>query len=623
LTRSDAPPAGQDRGFRAYALGLGAASLFVVGQHLLGDRELVVRQGLPILVFSLLIGFAWYFSFAIFPRAHLSISLDMAYMMTAVCVLPRPLPMAVAVLGSIIGVSLRSRDPDARIRPVIPVLCLNMGGMVLVALTGQLLSIRMGPLWRFDLLTWGTVASILALFVTYNLTNLLVMSVAVALKGDPLLPYLWRFLRYMPTLEIFTPPMCLGLALLYAAAGVWGFTPLAATILVGSGLLKKLHRARSELSQTNEQLRDRSRELRALHTIGNQITASLDPHVVFSQISTNLQRILDAPYLILALKHRWPNEHYEEFISRHGVVQPPPERPLGEGFTHWMVETRRPLILADLETDRNSLPCAPVILDRSVRSILAAPLIVTHGAIGALCVESPRPGAYSLDHLSVLTTIAQQAAIAIENARNFQLATVDQLTQLYLRDFFMRKVKEEKARARRYGSTFAVLMLDLDSFKELNDQLGHVAGDRFLQKVGEAIRESMREPDVPCRFGGEEFCVLLPEADAEGAHAIAERIRTRVAGIEVTAGERSMSTTVSIGVSCYPEDHADSIEGLIDNADRALYAAKKSGRNRTILARAILAATGGGGPGAAPGGRRREEGEAVNVAGKTAPAGRS
>jgi diguanylate cyclase (GGDEF)-like protein len=585
MAQSDALPDRQDRRFRTYAIGLGAISLLVVGVQLVRAHELVARESLPILIFSLLIGFAWFFSFSIFPRAHLSISLDMAYMMTALCVLPRPLPLAVAVLGSIIGMFLRSRDSEARVRPIIPVFCLNMGGLVLTVLAGQLLSLYLAPQWQFGVLRWGTIVAIVALFVTYNLTNLIVMSVAVVLKGDPLLPYLWRYLRYMPSLEIFTIPLCLGLSLLYASAGVWGFTPLAATILVASGLLKKLHRARSDLSQTNEQLQDRSRELRTLYTIGNEITSSLDPEVVFSQISINVQRILDAPYLILALKHSWPNEGYTEFLSRDGVVQPPPERPLGEGFTSWMVETRRPLLLADLQTDRDSLPCAPVILDRSVRSILAAPLIVTDGAIGVLCVESSRPRAYTLDQLSVLTTIAQQAAIAIENARNFQMATVDQLTHLYLRDFFFRKVKEEQARARRYGSTFAVLMLDLDSFKALNDQLGHVAGDRYLQKVGEVIRASMRAPDVPCRFGGEEFCVLLPEADAEGAQAIAERIRTRVAQLEVKAGDHPMSATVSIGIACYPADYPDSMRGLIDCADRAMYAAKKAGRNRTVLAR--------------------------------------
>ena len=587
MTRSTGKLDRHERLFRTYAYTLGLVSLVIVGIQLTLARELVRAEIIPVLVFSMLIGFAWYFSFSIFPRAHLSISLDMGYMMTAVCILERPLPLAVAFVGSIIGASLRTRDVHARARPFVPVLCLNTGGMVIIALVGQWLSIRMQPYWRFDVLTWGTVASIGALFLVYNLTNLVTMAAGILFKGEPLLPVLWHYCRYMPSLEIFTIPMCLGLALLYAAAGVWGFTPLAATILVASALLNKLHRARSDLSETNEQLQDRSRELRTLYTIGNEISSSLDPRVVFSQISINVQRILDAPFLILSLKHRWPNQRYEEYVTRHGVVQPRSERPLGEGFTNWMVETRRPLLLGDLQADRESLPCAPVIIDDSVHSILAAPLIVTHGAIGILCVESPRPDAYKIDQLSILTTIAQQAAIAIENARNFQLATVDQLTQLYLRDFYFRKIGEEQARARRYGSTFAVLMLDLDGFKQLNDRMGHVAGDRYLVKVGDVIRDTMREPDIPCRYGGDEFCVLLPEADEDGAHSIAERIRKCISDLEVRIGNKVLHGTISIGIACYPADYPGSIQGLIERADKALYAAKKEGRNRTVLAKRL------------------------------------
>src|SRR6266704_424149 len=107
------------------------------------------------------------------------------------------------------------------------------------------------------------------------------------------------------------------------------------------------------------------------------------------------------------------------------------------------------------------------------------------------------------------------------------MATVDQLTRLYLRDFFFRKLSEEQARARRYGSTFTILMLDLDSFKEINDRMGHLAGDRYLQKVGEMIRETMRAADIPCRYGGEEFCVLLPETALDGVYTLAERIAPR------------------------------------------------------------------------------------------------
>ncbi|HEU4402260.1 MAG TPA: sensor domain-containing diguanylate cyclase, partial [Candidatus Polarisedimenticolia bacterium] len=438
--------------------------------------------------------------------------------------------------------------------------------------------------WQFKVLTWWTVLSILALFGAYNMTNLVVMGIAVKLRGEALLPPLLQYLRFIPSLEVFTIPLCLGLALLYAGSGIWGFVPLAATILLASGLLKKLNRARTELSDAIEQLQNRSRELRILNTIGQEITKSLDPEKVFKQVSSHVRRILDAPFLFLSLYHRAPHETYIEYVARDGEVQPRPERHLGQGFTSWMLDEPRTLVVGDIGLDRESLPCTPVILDSSVRSILASPLTVNKETIGVLCVESPRPVAYGVDQASVFTTIAQQAAVAIENARNFQMATVDQLTQLYLRDFFFRKLSEEQVRARRYGSTFAVLMLDLDSFKEINDRMGHLAGDRFLQRVGEVIKETMRAADVPCRYGGEEFCVLLPETDLEGATTIAERIRARVSRLEVRVTDGIIHTTISAGIACYPADYPGSVKGLLEKADQALYAAKQAGRDRVLTA---------------------------------------
>jgi diguanylate cyclase (GGDEF)-like protein len=573
-----------ERRFRAYAYSLGLGSAALVAWSLYQAQDLVRQEMAAVLIFATFIGFAWYFSFSIFPRASLSISLDMAYLMTALCVLPRPLPLAVAFGGAALGCHLRARDSRQKQNPFLQVLGLNVGGVVMTALVGQWLSIEMAPHWQFRVLTWWTVLSIAALFVCYNLVNVAVMGTAVLLRGEPFLPYLLRYLRFIPTLEVFTIPLCLGLVLLYAGSGIWGFVPLATTILLASGLLKKLNQARTELSEANEQLHSRSRELRILNTIGREISTSLDPEIVFGRVSAHVQRILDAPFLFLSMYHRGPQESYIEYVARDGVVQPRPERDLGQGFTSWMVEARRPLMVGDLYVDRDSIACAPVILDPSVRAILAAPLIFNGEAIGVLCVESPKSDAYTLDQLSVFTTIAQQASVAIENARNFQLATVDQLTRLYLRDFFFRKLSEEQVRARRYGSTFAVLMLDLDSFKEINDRMGHLAGDRFLQRVGEVIRETMRAADVPCRYGGEEFCVLLPETDVEGSRTIAERIRTRVSRMEVKMGEGVMHTTISVGIASYPSDYPGSVQGLLEKADQALYTAKQSGRNRVVLA---------------------------------------
>jgi len=127
-------------------------------------------------------------------------------------------------------------------------------------------------------------------------------------------------------------------------------------------------------------------------------------------------------------------------------------------------------------------------------------------------------------------------------------------------------------------------MLDLDWFKEINDRLGHMTGDRFLQRVGDVIRDSMRAADIPCRWGGEEFCVLLPETDRDGARSIADRIRARVGEMVMHVGKDAVRTTLSVGISCYPDDTPGTLQTLLERADRALYAAKQAGRNRVLMA---------------------------------------
>jgi diguanylate cyclase (GGDEF)-like protein len=112
--------------------------------------------------------------------------------------------------------------------------------------------------------------------------------------------------------------------------------------------------------------------------------------------------------------------------------------------------------------------------------------------------------------------------------------------------------------------------------------MGHLAGDRYLQKVGEVIRETMRAADIPCRYGGEEFCILLPETDLDGATRIAERIRTRISKLEVRVGDNLLKATISVGIAAYPADYPGTIQGFLEKADQALYLAKQTGRDRVI-----------------------------------------
>ena len=160
------------------------------------------------------------------------------------------------------------------------------------------------------------------------------------------------------------------------------------------------------------------------------------------------------------------------------------------------------------------------------------------------------------------------------------LSIHDALTGLYNRREFQRRLKQELDRSRRYRRSFALLMLDVDHFKAVNDAYGHLTGDQVLRAVSALLTKEVRPEDVAVRYGGEEFVVLLPETPHDGALVVAERIRNTLAASPITAVEgRQVTVTASIGVVSFPEQ-GDTQDTLIAAVDRALYAAKQAGRNR-------------------------------------------
>ena len=168
-----------------------------------------------------------------------------------------------------------------------------------------------------------------------------------------------------------------------------------------------------------------------------------------------------------------------------------------------------------------------------------------------------------------------------------EISARDSLTGLYNRWFVMEKIESEMNRALRHGAPMSVLMLDLDNFKTVNDSFGHSVGDEVLKSVGQVLRESCRVYDVPGRYGGEEFCIVLPETLLGNTKNVAERIRSRLAQTQLAAvGNKPINVTASIGVAgvdSVTNDGLVSAAALIERADRALYAAKHHGRNRVEL----------------------------------------
>jgi diguanylate cyclase (GGDEF)-like protein len=175
---------------------------------------------------------------------------------------------------------------------------------------------------------------------------------------------------------------------------------------------------------------------------------------------------------------------------------------------------------------------------------------------------------------------ASNETLRAKNEELERLSTTDGLTGLANHRFLMQRLKEEGVRSNRNNREFAVLMADVDNFKEYNDSFGHPAGDEVLKKVAAIVRDSTRTMDCAARYGGEEFVVVMPETRVTGARQVAERIRARLAA-ELFQGQR---ITLSIGIAEFPKD-ADVPQGVIAAADAALYQAKRAGRDRVVEAR--------------------------------------
>jgi diguanylate cyclase (GGDEF)-like protein len=165
-------------------------------------------------------------------------------------------------------------------------------------------------------------------------------------------------------------------------------------------------------------------------------------------------------------------------------------------------------------------------------------------------------------------------------------AQVDGLTGVWNRSYFDHRLQEAIAATRRYGRPVSLVMLDVDHFKQTNDTFGHPFGDLVLQAVGELLQTTLRATDVPCRFGGEEFALILPETEEQPATQTAERIRIRVAELVFRPKDVPVRITASLGVACSTSFDPDRLSptAMVEAADGALYRAKHEGRNRVSVA---------------------------------------
>ena len=218
-------------------------------------------------------------------------------------------------------------------------------------------------------------------------------------------------------------------------------------------------------------------------------------------------------------------------------------------------------------------------------SLIESPLLKNHKVSGSVRVES-KDSSFTSSDLRMLGTVSNMATIALEKSRLFaktkELALTDSLSGLYTHTYFIERLTGEINRAARYRESFTVLMIDIDRFKEFNDDFGHQAGDKVLKEVSDKIKETIRETDIAGRYGGEEFSVVLLNTDKKQGAEIAEKLRKEIEALSFCFDGDKVGVTATVGGAVFPDNPTS--ESILISADRALYKGKKSGRNKVVFA---------------------------------------
>jgi diguanylate cyclase (GGDEF)-like protein len=345
----------------------------------------------------------------------------------------------------------------------------------------------------------------------------------------------------------------------------------------GQDLLRQLKRTVDELAVLNE--------------IGKALTSSLDVGEVMHVILAKVSELLRPRNWSLLLRDPLSGElYFKAAVGAGSDMLLHLRLRKGEGIAGWVAENNKPLLVPDVHED----PRFAARFDKTSRfqtkAILCVPLAFKGRVLGVIeLVNGEGDGPFGEEDLRTLSTVAEFGAIAIENAQNFQkvqeLTVQDDHTGLFNSRHLRRTLEQEIVRATRFGHPVSLVFFDLDRFKQVNDTHGHQAGSRVLAEVGKLLLGTLRSTDVPVRYGGDEFVLLLPETSKDQAVDAASRIRTEIAGTQFLQNEPygPIRITASLGVATFPDD-AQSPEALIARADAAMYLVKQGRRDGVLAA---------------------------------------
>ena len=321
--------------------------------------------------------------------------------------------------------------------------------------------------------------------------------------------------------------------------------------------------------------------LHVLDKISAFFMTDKDLNTIFEHTLDGVQQILKADISLLELMTE------KDSLPTTKVVRGDKKLELNENIYTKVIGHGNSILINNLGSYHTEYQKYKSLSAQGVKSFLIAPLKIERQSIGLLGIFAKDHYDFTGEELRWLTTFATHASLIIENARLLEttkrLSITDELTQLYNFRHFQDRLKEEFHRAKRYNHNLALLMCDIDYFKNYNDTNGHEAGNEVLRKLAQIMMSSVREVDFAARYGGEEFIILLIETNKDGALVLAEKLRQAVEKENFLYQEKQPNgnLTVTIGIAGFPEDATTSQE-LIVHADEALYRGKEEGRNRAV-----------------------------------------
>lgn len=330
-----------------------------------------------------------------------------------------------------------------------------------------------------------------------------------------------------------------------------------------------------------KELLKRNKELIIINTLSSAFISSENMDLVMEDLIEKVLLITDVHtgFLMMneddGLKLRTSkgiSSDLQNFIAAGGI----------DALCSEALRTQEPMCIVE----QSAISKIPVLREEGFAFIAAIPLLSNQKVMGLLFLASRVNREMDFDLAALLSLVGNHVSHIIDKIRLFQetkrLSITDGLTGLFNSRHFYRYLDLEISRTKRYGSSFSLMLFDIDYFKKLNDTFGHQAGDEVLQELARILKSVSRETDVVVRYGGEEFVIILPNTSEEEAVALAERILQSVQETVITINAREkVKITVSGGVASFPQN-ASTAKGLLNAADSAMYAAKTAGRNTVV-----------------------------------------